>query len=288
MKLLSKLQCTLSVLIFSFSLASAQVEKNVHYNVAIGPFTYASHKEGDNSIGKLLETAATTFLTGKSTTQQPQYADAVHAGIVAGFSKVRRMSVVDLMNGGIPNDFYVDGTISNISTTTRLEPSSQKDKPDQTFYQANINVTINLKEEQTGQIKDSKQFSITNSDMGWMSSTDKAVDYALKRLTTWVSDYYNAMFPLRATIIEGGEVKKDKQKTAYIDLGKKSKVHEGLSFGVFEVKTIAGREAQLEIGRVKIKEIMGDDISLVSVSKGSKEIKEALEKGKKLVVSTRY
>lgn len=288
MKLLSKLQCTLSVLIFSFSLASAQVEKNVHYNVTIAPFSYASQENTEKSLGKLLETAANTFLTGKSTTQQPQYADAVHASIVAGFSHVKRLSVVDLLNGDVRNDFYVDGTISNISTTTRLEPSTQKDKPDQTYYRAQINVTVNLKEELTGKIKDSKQFSIANSDMGWMSSTDNAVNYALERLTEKVSDYYNAMFPLRATIIEAGEVKKDKQKTAYIDLGKKSKVYEGMSFGVFEVKTIAGKEAQFEIGRVKIKEVIGDDISLVSVSKGSKEIKEALENGKKLVVSTRY
>lgn len=83
-------------------------------------------------------------------------------------------------------------------------------------------------------------------------------------------------------------MKKDKLKTAYIDLGRTSQVYEGLRLAVFKLKTIAGKEAKIEIGRVKIDEVLGDELSLVNVTKGSKEIKAVLDEGSTLVVSTRY
>ena len=54
--------------------------------------------------------------------------------------------------------------------------------------------------------------------------------------------------------------------------------------GVYSVKTIAGREAKSQIGKLKIEEVEGEDISLCKVQSGGKDIKEALDSGQKLQV----
>ena len=95
------------------------------------------------------------------------------------------------------------------------------------------------------------------------------------------------MFPLSASIIERGEIKKKKQKTVYIDLGSKFEAYKGQQFDIFSLKTIAGKEARIEIGRLKIDEVLGEDISLCKVTRGEEEVKEALDGGATLIVITR-
>ena len=55
---------------------------------------------------------------------------------------------------------------------------------------------------------------------------------------------------------------------------------------VYSVKTIAGRYARKELGKLKIKEVMGDDISLCKVTGGGKNIKAALDEGQTVVAIT--
>ena len=54
--------------------------------------------------------------------------------------------------------------------------------------------------------------------------------------------------------------------------------------GVYEVKTIAGREAKSQIGKLRIEEVEGDDISLCKVQSGGKDIKAAIDAGEQLLV----
>ena len=109
----------------------------------------------------------------------------------------------------------------------------------------------------------------------------------LERLTSKVASFYNQMFPLRASIVEKGEAKKNKQKEVYIDLGAPDGVYKGLQFDVFLVKTIAGKEAKTMIGRLKIEEVEGDEISLCKVIKGADKIKTALDEDQTLLITSR-
>ncbi len=68
-----------------------------------------------------------------------------------------------------------------------------------------------------------------------------------------MASLYNQMFPLRASIVEKGEAKKNKQKEVYIDLGAPDGVYKGLQFDVFLVKTIAGKEAKTMIAGLRLK-----------------------------------
>lgn len=279
----------LSALIGFLSVAPAvfgQVEKNVFYKVAIGDFAYTP-KEEKATVGNVLEAVANVFLTGTSTKQQAQYADAVRASIVSGFGNVIRLNVVDGELDNLDNAFFVDGVISNITATSKTEPSSKKGKPDKKYYKSLISVNINLKDARTGEVVDSRTFSITDSDGSWMASAEKSVVYSLEKLSEKITTLYNHMFPLSATIIESGEVKKDKQKTVYIDLGTVYGAYKGLQFNIFESKTIAGKKANMKIGRLKIDKVLGDELSLCKVTKGEKQVKAALDNGITLTITSR-
>ena len=89
---------------------------------------------------------------------------------------------------------------------------------------------------------------------------------------------------MQANIIEGSSAKKDKQKEVYIDLGNSEGAFAGLHMGVFIVKTVAGREAKSQIGKLKIEAVEGDEISLCKVQSGGKDIKAAIEAGQQLQV----
>lgn len=46
---------------------------------------------------------------------------------------------------------------------------------------------------------------------------------------------------------------------------------------------VAGRETRKQIGRVRVREVLGDDISLCKVQKGGKDIKAAFDRGDAIV-----
>ena len=62
--------------------------------------------------------------------------------------------------------------------------------------------------------------------------------------------------------------------------------YKGLHMGVYTVKLVAGKEAKKQIGKLKIEEVQGDDISLCKVQSGGKDIKVALDAGETLVIQT--
>ena len=132
----------------------------------------------------------------------------------------------------------------------------------------------------------SKTFTVSDYDCSWIETSEGAITNALAALGKRVHSYYNALFPLHASIIEGSTEKKDKQKEVYIDLGAPSGVHKGMHLKVFVTKTVAGKEAKKEIGKLKVEEIQGDEVSLCKVQKGGAEIKAALDAGETVLVTS--
>lgn len=271
----------------------AQSSRNSFLKVAVGDIRYVdkAHSKKQN-VGSILTDLATTAVTGKSTTQHDEYAPSVREAIVKALSDVTRFRVID---GGFHLDelagneeaLYVDGTINSITGTSQVTPSTVKDKPAEQAYKVLINVTLNLKDARTDEAVDSHIFSMTDSDISWMTTADKALNDAIDRLASRISEYYNHCYPLHGSIVERGEEKKDKQRTVYIDLGSGCRVGKGQQFNIYVLKSIAGREARQEIGRLKIEEVMGDELSLCKVTKGEKEVKTALDQEKTLVIISR-
>ena len=271
----------------------AQSSRNSFPKVSVGDIRYVDKAQNKKqTVGSILTELATTAVTGKNTTQHDEYAPSVREAIVKALSDVIRFRVIDGdfhfdELAGNEEALYVDGTINSITGTSQVKPSTIKDKPAEQSYKVLINVTLNLKDARTDETVDSHIFSMTDSDISWMTTADKALNDAIDRLASRISEYYNHRYPLHGCIVERGEEKKDKQRTVYIDLGTGCRVGKGQQFNIYALKTIAGREARQEIGRLKVEEVMGDDLSLCKVTKGEKEVKEALDQERTLVVSSR-
>lgn len=280
---------TAILILAAFLPAFGQKDRNVVRKVGVGELIYTPAQEKKNSAGNVIKDIASVLLAGQTSHQEPQYAEAVRASVVNGLSRVRLLSPFDgqFQAAELESDMpalYADGTINNISTIKKTETSG---KNVNTYYRGLVSVTVNLKDARDGTVVNSHTFNITDSDLSWIGSTEKAMSNALEYLSSKIEKYYNSAFPLYASIVEGGNVKKDKQKEVYIDLGEPDGVYKGMQFDVFVVKTIAGKEAKTMIGRLKIEEVEGDEISLCKVTKGGDRIKPALEEGQTLLITSR-
>lgn len=264
--------------------ANGQAEKNVCYKVKVGAVEYAP-AEQKSTTNSVITGLAEAVLTGKATQQFPEYADAVKASIVSGLGNARRLTVVE--DSSVQHDYLLSGNILNISTTTKVETSVKKGSSANEYFKALITITLNISNVANGEVINSHMFNISESDLGWLGSRDRAMSDALTILSKRVASYYNSIYPLHASVVERGDVDKDKQKTVYIDLGSALNVEEGMQFDIYSVREIAGKEARTEIGRLKISKVMGEDISLCKVTKGDKQLKTALDNNEMLVVTSR-
>lgn len=272
--------------------AIAQVEKNVIFRAAQGEIKYVEPKEKKEPkglIGGLVELAKTGL---QNTEAHPEFVENIRTAIAGAVGAARRVSVVDAMVlAGAPEDEMVlvfDGSIGSVTTTSEnyTETDSKGVKHSGVHYMAVISATINVKDGHSGEIITTIPVNTNEYSYTWVESADKALANALANVRNKVTGHLNLFFPMYASIIEGDRVKKDKQKEVYIDLGELDGAFKGMIFNVYTVKTVAGREAKKEIGRLKIEEVMGDDVSLCKVTKGGVLIKECIDGGEDLVITS--
>ena len=251
-------------------------DANALQNVSVGELNYTV-KEQDKTAVETVVGAVLDVLAEQTTTEQPGYADAVRASVVAALGNVRRFVVTD-MREVAPTDatnIILDGTVNYISTTRELRTNSDKKKVPE-FY-AQINVTLNLKDAQTGTVINGHTFDVNRTSWSWFNSVDTAIKDALEGLRSKVTRFYNSAYPYTAHILERGTEKKDKQKELYIDLGAQHGLREGTHFDVYIIGSIGGKETRKQIGRLRVKDIEGDEVSLCKVTSGGKDIKAALD-----------
>lgn len=111
------------LILFSFLTATAQKERNTVYRIGVGELIYTPPTEGSKTTS-VIKDVAEVLLSGQTTKQQPQYAEAVRASLVNGLSKVILfrpsdgiVSQTDLSYD--TSSFFMDGTIANISIVSR-------------------------------------------------------------------------------------------------------------------------------------------------------------------------
>lgn len=258
--------------------------ENTMQNVSVMDLTYTV-KEGTKSGVATVVGAVLDVLSDQTTTEEPGYADAVRASVVMALGNVRRFTVTDGLQVS-PNgetNIIADGTINYISVTKELKTSSDnKDKTPQ-FY-AQINLTLNMKDAVSGKVLNSQAFEVTRSSWLWYKSTDTAIKNALETLRTKIEKHYNTAYPYTARILERGMEKNDKQKELYIDLGAAHGLQEGTHFNVYAIGSIGGKETRKQIGRLKVKSVEGDEVSLCKVTSGGKDIKAAIDAGQQLLI----
>lgn len=280
-----QLKRTILFLIAVFATTGIMAQhENALQNVSVMELSYMM-KEGPKSDVGTVVSAVLDVLADQTTTEEPGYADALRASVIMAMGNVRRFAVSDGLQVS-PNDntnIIADGTINYISITRELKVApNKKDKVPQ-FY-AQISLTLNLKNAATGIVLNSQVFEVNKTGWSWVNSTDTAIKNALESLRKKVEKYYNTAYPYTAQILERGMEKKDKQKELYIDLGTAHGLREGTHFDVYAVGSIGGKETRKQIGRLRVKSIEGDEVSLCKVASGGKDIKAAIDAGQQLLI----
>ena len=273
------------VLMTTMAVGNAQNESgNMPLNVSVMELDYMM-KEGPKSELGTVVGAVLDVLADQTTSEEPGYSDALRASVIMALSNVRRFTVTDGLQVA-PNDetnIIVDGTINYISITRELKLASNKRDKIPQFY-AQIGLTLNVKDAVTGTVINSQVFEVNKSGWSWVNSNDTAIKKALESLRKKIGKYYDTAYPYTAHILERGVEKKDKQKELYIDLGAIHGLQEGTHFDVYIIGSIGGKETRKQIGRLKVKSIEGDEVSLCKVSSGGKDIKAAIDAGQNLLI----
>lgn len=267
---------------------NAQENRNQTYNITLGNVQYAHHDEkmsAGEAIGKVL----TGLATGQVSVQATKYEGDVKNAIIKGLSGAYRFHYNDgLQTGELAEEgnIVADAIITNIQakSNTQTWKDTKGKIQTSTYYTGIAEAMLTLKDAKTGEVITNTSFKGQGTTVSSFSTSDQAIRDALGKLSNRISAWLNKYKPLQANIIEGSTAKKDKQKEVYIDLGNSEGAFAGLHMGVFIVKTVAGREAKSQIGKLKIEAVEGDEISLCKVQSGGKDIKAAIEAGQQLQV----
>ena len=273
------------VLMATMAVGNAQNEPgNMPLNVSVMELDYMM-KEGPKSELGTVVGAVLDVLADQTTSEEPGYSDALRASVIMALGNVRRFTVTDGLQvaSNDETNIIVDGTINYISITRELKMASNKRDRVPQFY-AQIGLTLNVKDAVTGTVINSQVFEVNKSGWSWVNSNDTAIKKALESLRKKIGKYYDTVYPYTAHILERGVEKKDKQKELYIDLGAIHGLQEGTHFDVYIIGSIGGKETRKQIGRLKVKSIEGDEVSLCKVSSGGKDIKAAIDAGQNLLI----
>ena len=278
-------------------------DRNQIYTALLNNVQYEAPRteKKKTDVGTTLGQLANAFLNNRSVeiNSETPFDDAtgIVTAIINGLTRSYRIRVTDGTNAysGMQTDKY-DYTMQVVvakaltATKTGTKDVSEKDKDGKvvtkkvnvTLYDTYLDVTLCQTDAKTNQIDDSPKFVIRRE----ATTSSQSVSEALAELTSRVRRYYRHAYPLTANIIEGARAKKDKQKEIYIDLGEKEGAKEDMRMAVYVEKQVAGKTARRQLGKVKILEVQGDEVSLCKVQNGSKDIKSALDEGMTLVVMT--
>ena len=288
---MNKLRFLLTIAL-TFVLSTAGVSAqynglNPVYKVQLTDITYQKNEVKKKvTVGKVLSVMADVVEGRVTDINNEEYIPLARNRVMEGLTHVRRLQVVEDSEASDAK-YQVSAVLTDIAATRKVKAYDRKDSKGReytetkTYYGAIASVALHFTNLQTGEVTTST-LSGRCSEYSLARSADEAIRSALDELSDNIYEYYNECYPIRANIIERGIEKKDKTKELYIDVGSRF-IGEDIHFDVFVVGQVAGRETRKQIGRIRVRETLGDDISLCKVQKGGKEIKAAFDRGDAIV-----
>ncbi|MEG0518748.1 MAG: CsgG/HfaB family protein [Bacteroidales bacterium] len=153
-------------------------------------------------------------------------------------------------------------------------------KDGQTTYTSVLTFSLDGYIITTGEVVASKQYEVTGLGKTRTEADNNAIE-AVKMKTTF---FINENFTFTTSILQLEAAKKGKLKELYIHCGSGIGVQRGDIFMVYMEKDIAGINTLQEIGRLRAIEIAGEEVCKCTVTAGNKEISDAFNSQKKLVV----
>ena len=255
------------------------VYENPKIYTTIGDIKYVPKDKGQQTRNAIVSALASDDLPIEDETMVSLASNAMETGV----TKALRFAVL----AGAPTDDQRESnslvnftaTITGCNTTHRLHDGISDTRILLTGY-------IYLTDVSTGEIVASSQVA-GESWAGWFTSIEEAKNDAAHNLMVDVINTLNNWYPLRGHMLEKGfqKGKKQKLKEIFIDLGSDHGLGNNYDVNVYTVRRIAGRIARRYLGRGKIQEVMGGDISSVTLKKGADLIKQAFDNGDEIAIS---
>ena len=180
---------------------------------------------------------------------------------------------------------YVD--IQRINTTNSRAVRSRDNSNN--VYDARIGYNLRLIDIATGEIlgqtiADPKDGSVR------MSTPEKSMESVTGRAATEMRRILIDGIAITGQMLQvlDTKVKKgvEEAKTVALNVGSDNGAAAGVKFDVFTTRYIAGHKVSDKIGKVKITEVKGSDISYAIVKDGGSKILEAMRNGDKLTIKS--
>lgn len=177
--------------------------------------------------------------------------------------------------------YLIQGQISSITATKK------KTDDGKIYYKGSVSYTLKVVDPSDGTLKATQTFTHEGLTGGRGDTADEAITGTLDYVKYSMGDFVDEYFKMEGMIVQIEEVKKDKARTVYIDLGKAKGVLESQKFLVYAEMDIAGEVSRKEIGQLNVKEVLSAGRSLCKVTKGGEEIYTKNKEGVKLIVVSR-
>lgn len=178
-------------------------------------------------------------------------------------------------------NYIVTGVASKIGADKRVTDEGN------VYYNGNVVYSLKVVNAEDGTLVGAESYTYSDLTGSIGSTSEEAIVATLRKAEKDMKVFVSKYFKVKGVIVEMGEMKGGKAKNCYISLGAASGVEKGQKCEVFEVKTIAGREAETQIGVLSIEEVMADDLSNCKFVSGAKEIVAAFQAGHELRLVTK-
>ena len=178
-------------------------------------------------------------------------------------------------------NYLVTGIVSKMSADKKVTDEGH------VYYTGNVVFSIRVVDAEDGTLMGAETFTYAELTGSTGSTSEEAVVGTIQKARRSMKGFVSKYFKVEGAIVEMGEMKGGKAKNCYISLGSADGVSKGQKCEVYEVKTIAGREAKTMIGVVAIEEVLADDLSNCKFVSGAKEIVAAFQAGHELHLVTK-
>lgn len=261
----------------------AETDKNTVFNLYISEPCYTKPETKKSTLDKL-GSALLDVMKEYTLKERKEFVPEVGTAIRRGTNGLYRLIVKD---GGFPADVQEGDLLLSIEVTSIGTAISLKEKATPYDNYAYVRATVTLTDLVHNEVIGAKQFANEMNGCTLDPLVEKALSESIDHFAKDVHKFLQSLFPVYGEILEKGLQKREKLKQVYINVGTDFGVYRGQQFYVYKVGNVAGRQTKTEIGRVKVEEVQGDDISLCKVTKGGDVIKTVLESNGRLLLMSR-
>lgn len=252
------------------------------------------------AVMALLSLTATFAQEGKQSVAIEEFTNSASIGsnwvevlrnnIIAGITGTGRIDVVDTKTlSSLPEDkedrMVALGEMVDVVLTCHFGSMTAEQNKNDKYYSCKSAYTITLTDAKGGSV-----ISTTPFEHSWTvgDTQAEAINSCLGMTKSDMKKFIDDNFKTEATIKQLDQVDAKKGvKTAYITAGSNAGIVVGQMFDIMAEVEIAGEKATKKIGDAKAQEVVSGTLTLIKITKGGVEIKNAFDAGQTLTVITR-